>query len=38
VSAGKKLLMQPRKQVATMVPLDLASSFANGGRALPQDL
>jgi hypothetical protein len=30
--------MQPLKQTATMATLDLASSFANGNRALPRDL
>src|SRR5712691_10533762 len=29
--------MQPHKQAATMATLDLASSFANGDRALPRD-
>ena len=29
--------MQPLKQTATMATLDLASSFANGNRALPRD-
>ena len=29
--------MQPLKQAATMTTLDLAASFANAHRALPQD-
>jgi hypothetical protein len=37
VNAGKELVMEPLKQAAPMATLDLASSFANGHRALPRE-